>query len=75
MGFGQEKTPNTKNLNYWGGYHVWITPAEMGNLTSPYLNCSKRMITEEGLLNSSASLIPPYSVIMSSRAPIGHLVI
>lgn len=68
-------TPDTKNSNYWGGHHVWITPAEMGNLTSPYLNCSKRMISEEGLLNSSARLLPPYSVIISSRAPIGHLVI
>jgi type I restriction enzyme S subunit len=68
-------TPDTKNPNYWGGHNVWITPAEMGNLNSPYLNCSKRMITDEGLKNSSASLLPPYSVIMSSRAPIGHLVI
>jgi type I restriction enzyme S subunit len=68
-------TPDTKNLDYWNGNHIWITPAEMGNLTSPYINSSKRMLTEEGLLNSSAHMLPPYSVIMSSRAPIGHLVI
>ena len=68
-------TPNTKNIEFWNGKHAWITPAEMGNLKSPFLNSSKRTLTDEGLGNSSAQLLPEHSVILSSRAPIGHLVI
>jgi type I restriction enzyme S subunit len=68
-------TPDTKNSKFWDGEHAWITPAEMGNLKSPYLLGSKRTLTDEGLSNSSAQLVPKHSVIMSSRAPIGHLVI
>ena len=68
-------TPDTKISKFWGGKHAWITPAEMGNLNSPFLGASKRTLTDEGLSNSSAQLVPKHSVIMSSRAPIGHLVI
>jgi type I restriction enzyme S subunit len=68
-------TPDTKISKFWGGKHAWITPAEMGNLKSPFLSASKRTLTDEGLSNSSAQLVPKHSVIMSSRAPIGHLVI
>jgi restriction endonuclease S subunit len=68
-------TPDTKNSEFWDGNNAWITPAEMGNLKSPYLVGSKRTLTDEGLSHSSAQLVPKHSVIMSSRAPIGHLVI
>lgn len=68
-------TPDTKIQEYWDGEHAWITPAEMGNLISPYLANSRRKLTDQGLRNSSAHLLPQHSVIMSSRAPIGHLVI
>lgn len=68
-------TPDTKVREFWGGPHAWITPAEMGNLSSSYLASSRRTLTNEGLRNSSAQLLPKNSVIMSSRAPIGHLVI
>jgi type I restriction enzyme S subunit len=43
--------------------------------SSHYIGQSTRTITDEGLQNSSARLLPPHSVILSSRAPIGHLVI
>lgn len=68
-------TPKTGVPEYWGGPHRWITPAEMGKRTTPYIDETDRTITDQGLLNSSARPLPPYSVILSSRAPIGHLVI
>jgi type I restriction enzyme S subunit len=68
-------TPDTKNSKFWDGKHAWITPAEMGNLKSPFLRSSRRTLTDEGMRNSSAQLLPKNSVIMSSRAPIGHLII
>ena len=68
-------TPKTGVAEYWDGENLWITPAEMGKRISPYVDDSARKITELGLRDSSARMLPPYSVILSSRAPIGHLVI
>lgn len=68
-------TPKTEVPEYWNGHHRWITPAEMGKRSSPYVSETKRRITDSGLQNSSAEMLPPYSVILSSRAPIGYLVI
>lgn len=68
-------TPKTGVTEYWDGLHLWITPAEMGKRPSPYVEATDRTLTDSGLKNSSARPLPPYSVILSSRAPIGHLVI
>src|SRR2546427_2042802 len=68
-------TPETGVPEYWNGCHLWITPAEMGKRPSPYVGDTERKITDLGLRNSSAQMLPPNSVILSSRAPIGHLVI
>jgi len=68
-------TPKTGVKEYWGNEHLWITPAEMGKRLSPYADDTARKITSQGLRDSSARLLPLKSVILSSRAPIGHLVI
>ncbi|NLY00753.1 MAG: restriction endonuclease subunit S [Rhodopirellula sp.] len=68
-------TPKTGVAAYWDGPHRWITPAEMGKRLSPCVDETERTLTDLGLENSSARLLPPNSVILSSRAPIGHLVI
>ncbi|MGH8559603.1 MAG: restriction endonuclease subunit S, partial [Methylococcales bacterium] len=47
----------------------------MGRRISPYVEETERTLTDAGLANSSARLLPRQSVILSSRAPIGHLVI
>lgn len=67
-------TPKTGVSAYWDGPHQWITPAEMGGLSSPRLADSRRTLTDEGL-RVGAELVPANSIILSSRAPIGHLVI
>lgn len=68
-------TPKTTISEYWGGKNLWITPAEMGNRLNPYVEDTERKITDYGLVNSSARILPEKSVILSSRAPIGHVVI
>jgi type I restriction enzyme, S subunit len=68
-------TPKTGVAEYWDGAHQWITPAEMGKRATPYVGQTARTITDAGMRNSSARLLPALSVILSSRAPIGHLVI
>lgn len=68
-------TPKTSVPEFWGGEHRWITPAEMGKRSSPYVSDTSRKLTNLGLSNCSASSSSPYSVILSTRAPIGYLVI
>lgn len=68
-------TPDTKVSEYWDGEHLWITPKEMGKLKSPYVDDTERKISYAGLKNSSAKMLPPNSIILSTRAPIGHLAI
>ena len=68
-------TPKTGVPENWDGSHLWITPAEMGKRLSPYVSNTERKLTDFGLRDSSARMLPPKSVILSSRAPIGYLVI
>ena len=68
-------TPKSKVEEYWEGGIQWLTPKDMGKLDSRYADSSGRQISQAGLDNSSAKLIPENSVILSCRAPIGHLAI
>jgi type I restriction enzyme S subunit len=47
----------------------------MGRMESVYVDDTLRKITDAGLKNSSAKILPINSIILSSRAPIGHLAI
>ncbi len=68
-------TPDTKIKEFWDGNNLWITPKDMGQLNSVFVDKTDRKITDAGLKNSSAKMLPPNSVVLSSRAPIGHLAI
>ncbi len=71
----QGGTPDTSKPEYWGGSINWMTPAEMGKSESPFIDATNRTITELGLRDCSSDLLPVHSVILSVRAPIGHLAI
>lgn len=62
-------TPDTNNSDYWDGNIAWLTPSEIG--TEKYVYTSKKHITEEGLKNSSARLLPVGTIVFTSRATIG----
>ncbi len=66
-------TPKTNVTAYWNGTITWITPTDMGKLTTKYIHSSQRAITQTGYASCSTKLIPAGAVIMSTRAPIGHL--
>ena len=52
-----------------------MTPTDLGRLASRTISGSARTITRTGYDSCSTTLVPPGSVILSSRAPIGHLAI
>ncbi len=68
-------TPSTSIEEYWNGEISWITPADLSNHSDKYIAQGKRNITQLGLENSSATLIPKGGILFSTRAPIGYVVI
>ena len=66
-------TPNSKTKTYWEGDIKWLTPKDMGKLDVKFVSDTARKITHDGLNNSSAKIVPANSVILSCRAPIGHV--
>lgn len=68
-------TPSTKEPTYWGGDIPWVSPADLTGYNLKLISKGRKNITEEGLENSSAKLLPKGSVLFSSRAPIGYTVI
>ena len=68
-------TPSTTNPSYWGGSIPWLSPADLTGYSQKYIAHGKKNITEAGLEKSSAVIMPAGSVLYSSRAPIGYVVI
>lgn len=66
-------TPKSKVPEFWDGDVQWLTPKDMGQMDGREIAETPRTITEVGLARSSARLVPAGSVILSTRAPIGHL--
>ena len=65
-------TPDTSRKDFWNGSIVWYTPVE---IEEKYSTISLRTISEDGLKNSSAKLLPKGSVLFTSRATIGKVTI
>jgi type I restriction enzyme S subunit len=68
-------TPSTKEASYYGGSFPWITPRDLTNHKNRFISKGDRNITELGLRNSSARMLPKNSILLTSRAPIGYLAI
>ena len=69
-------TPNTTQAHFWNGGVPWCTPTDVTALRGrKYLIDTARTISTAGLQFSSAEVIPPRSLIMTSRATIGECAI
>lgn len=66
-------TPSTGNQSYWNGDIDWYAPAEIADQI--YANSSQKKITGLGYENSSAKMLPPGTVLFTSRAGIGKTAI
>lgn len=69
-------TPSKKVSHYYTSSDIsWITPKDLSNDSSRFIFKGKTDITEQGLKNSSARLLPKNTILFSSRAPIGYIAI
>jgi type I restriction enzyme M protein len=69
-------TPDSENPEYWDGNICWATLIDLpqDDLITELADTQRR-ITEKGLKNSSAVVLPPRSVLVSSRATIGRIAV
>lgn len=68
-------TPKSEVADFWDGDIVWVTPSDLSKHEDIEISASRRSITEAGYKSCSTDLLPIGSVLLSSRAPIGHLAI
>jgi type I restriction enzyme, S subunit len=68
-------TPKSDIIEYWDGDICWITPDDLGKLVNEIILTSNRKITKKGYDSCGTSLVPAGSLVLSTRAPIGHLAI
>lgn len=64
-------TPSTGNSRFWNGDINWFTPTEVGK--KKYLFESRRKITGLGLINSSGTILPIGTILITTRAGIGDV--
>ena len=70
-------TPSTSNEHFYTEKGIaWVTPNDLsGRKQNMFFSHGERDITQAGLENSSAVLMPEGTVLFSSRAPIGYIAI
>lgn len=82
IGLGDERyfsicsggTPNSSRPEYWNGGISWITLADLpADDFVTEIQSTERTISQEGLDNSNAKLLPMNSIVVSTRATIGRI--
>ena len=69
-------TPSKSKPEYYTEKGIaWITPKDLSVNKYKFVSRGENDITELGLKNSSASIMPEGTVLFSSRAPIGYIAI
>jgi len=69
-------TPSKAKEEYYTDNGIaWITPKDLSGNHTKFISHGANDITELGLKNSSASIMPRGTVLFSSRAPIGYVAI
>ncbi len=69
-------TPSKAKAEYYTDNGIaWITPKDLSVDRSKFISHGANDITELGVRNSSATIMPAGTVLFSSRAPIGYIAI
>lgn len=68
-------TPASGEAAYWDGDIPWVCPADLGRLRTRFVERGERSITAEGYASCGTQMVPSGTIILSIRAPIGHMAI
>ena len=64
-------TPKTSIEDYWNGSLKWLSGGDIASNHKSIITNSEKTITEDGLNNSSARLLPKFSTVISARGTVG----
>jgi type I restriction enzyme S subunit len=67
-------TPSSSVEEYWDGDIIWATPGDF-NKFDKIIDDSESKITEAGYKSCGTSMVPVGSVVITTRAPIGNVLI
>ncbi len=66
-------TPDPGRAEYWDGTMLWATPGDLGSSEGYWLRDTRRKVTRAGHESCGATVMPPNSIVLTRRAPIGQL--
>jgi len=66
-------TPKTNVKEYWGGNIKWASAKDISNCNGRYIYETEKTITQEGLENSAAKLLPKNTIVITSRGTVGEM--
>jgi type I restriction enzyme S subunit len=64
-------TPKTSIAEYWDGDLPWLSGGDIATNHKSFVNDVQKNITEAGLNNSAAKLLPKYATVISARGTVG----
>lgn len=64
-------TPKTEVTEYWNGPIKWLSGGDIASNHKGFLVNTEKSITELGISNSSAKLLPKFSTVISARGTVG----
>ncbi|WP_024333848.1 restriction endonuclease subunit S [Desulfotignum balticum] len=64
-------TPKTSIPEYWDGSIPWLSGGDIASNHKSFVQDTPKHITEKGLCNSSAKLLPKYATVISARGTVG----
>jgi type I restriction enzyme S subunit len=66
-------TPRTTEPSYWNGGIKWCTPTDITGFSGKFLVETERTISQDGLRDSGARILPAGALLLCSRATIGEV--
>ena len=66
-------TPRTSVSSYWNGDIPWYTPKDAPSLSDVFVLETERTITQEGIQDSAARIVPVGTTIVTARGTVGRL--
>ena len=68
-------TPSTKDASYFGGDIPWLTPRDLSGRHDRRIRYGARNLSKKGLDSCSARIVPPDTILLTTRAPVGYVAI
>ena len=65
-------TPKTQVSEYWDGSTKWVSAKDVSNAQGTFVLDTERKITQSGVRNSSAKVLPELTTIVTARGSVGN---